>query len=71
LGTQEISAHGFRSTASILLHALCAAKRNKVKAAYNQAEYLSERTTMMKQWSSYIESQNSDAQIVLLSRAAA
>jgi integrase len=62
----KFSAHGFRSTASTLLHEqgyrpevierqLAHAERNKVKAAYNHAEYLKERTVMMQHWADYID----------------
>jgi integrase len=55
------SAHGFRSTASTILNEigfrpevierqLAHAERNKVRASYNQAEYLGERRDMMQQW---------------------
>jgi integrase len=71
----KFSAHGFRSTASTLLHEqgyrpevierqLAHAERNKVKAAYNHAEYLKERKTMMQQWASYIDSLRQGADVV-------
>jgi integrase len=55
------SAHGFRATASTILNELgyrpdvierqlAHAERNKVRASYNQAEYLEERKAMMQQW---------------------
>lgn len=55
------SAHGFRATASTILNEmnyrpdvierqLAHAERNKVRASYNQAEYLDERRAMMQQW---------------------
>lgn len=55
------SAHGFRATASTILNELnfrpdvierqlAHAERNKVRASYNQGEYLEERRTMMQQW---------------------
>ena len=55
------SAHGFRATASTILNEigfrpdvierqLAHAERNKVRASYNQAEYLEERRSMMQQW---------------------
>jgi integrase len=55
------SAHGFRATASTILHEigfrpevierqLAHAERNKVRASYNQAEYLLERRAMMQEW---------------------
>ena len=60
------SAHGFRGTASTLLHEegfrpevievqLAHCERNSVKAAYNKAKYLAERRAMMQQWSDYID----------------
>ena len=62
----EITAHGFRGMASTLLHEngfksdvieaqLAHAERNKVKAAYNHAEYLTERTDMMNWWANYLD----------------
>jgi integrase len=61
----EFSGHGFRSTASTYLHEhgwnekaierqLAHAERNKVKASYNHAEYLSERREMMQGWADWI-----------------
>lgn len=55
------SAHGFRATASTILNEigfrsdvierqLAHAERNKVRASYNQAEYLEERRGMMQEW---------------------
>lgn len=60
------SAHGFRATASTILNEigfrpdvierqLAHAERNKVRASYNQAEYLEERRAMMQQWADLIE----------------
>ncbi len=59
------SAHGFRATASTILNEmgfrpdvierqLAHKERNKVRAAYNQAEYLEERRAMMQQWADYL-----------------
>ncbi len=72
----KFSAHGFRSTASTLLHEhgfppeqierqLAHAERNAVKAAYNHAQYLPERTLMMQQWASYIDSLRDDTKVVV------
>lgn len=58
--------HGFRSTASTILnengfHAdvierqLAHNERNKVRAAYNHAEYLPERRKMMQWWADYLD----------------
>jgi len=62
----EMVAHGFRAMASTLLHEnkwnteyierqLAHSERNKVKAAYNHAEYLEERTKMMQWWADYLD----------------
>lgn len=60
------SAHGFRATASTILNELgyrpdvierqlAHKERNRVRASYNQAEYLAERRTMMQNWSDFID----------------
>lgn len=60
-GSIGFSAHGFRATASTILNEmgyrpdvierqLAHAERNKVRASYNQAEYMEDRRTMMQQW---------------------
>jgi integrase len=62
----QMTGHGFRSTASTRLHEmgwnsqvierqLAHAERNKVKAAYNYAEYLPERRRMMQAWADYLD----------------
>ncbi len=61
------SAHGFRATASTILNEkgyrsevierqLAHAERDKVRAAYNHAEYMGERTGMMQAWADYVDS---------------
>jgi len=58
--------HGFRSTASTVLNEhgfppdvierqLAHGERDKVRAAYNHALYLSERRTMMQWWADYLD----------------
>jgi integrase len=58
--------HGFRASASSLLNELgfdadvierqlAHRERNKVRAAYHRAEYLSERRDMMQQWANYVD----------------
>lgn len=60
------SAHGFRGTASTLLHEagerpevievqLAHRERSSVKAAYNKAKYLAARTAMMQKWSDCLD----------------
>jgi integrase len=64
-GTIGFSAHGFRGTASTRLHELGYApevielqlahqERNAVKAAYNKAKHVTQRTKMMCEWADYI-----------------
>lgn len=63
---QEATLHGFRTTASTLLNELdfrpdiieaqlAHRERNKVRAAYNRAEYLPERRKMMEAWSDHLD----------------
>ena len=58
--------HGFRATASTILNEngfrsdvierqLAHGERNKVRASYNHASYLSERTQMMQWWANFID----------------
>ena len=58
--------HGFRAMASTALNEmgfrpdvierqLAHEEKNAVRAAYNRAEYLNERRTMMSQWADYID----------------
>lgn len=60
------SAHGFRATASTLLNEmgyrsdvierqLAHAERDKVRASYNQAEYMVERKAMMQEWADLVD----------------
>jgi integrase len=63
---EEMTGHGFRSMASTLLNEqgwnrdaierqLAHAERNKVRAAYNYAEFMPERKKMMQAWADYLE----------------
>lgn len=66
-GTIGLAAHGFRGTASTLLHEqefdsdvveiqLAHAPRNKIKATYSAAQFVSKRTEMMQKWADYLDS---------------
>ena len=66
------SAHGFRATASTMLNEfgyksevierqLAHADRNKVRASYNQAQYLDERKKMMQDWADYLDKLRDEA----------
>lgn len=68
--------HGFRATASTILnemgfHAdwierqLAHAERNKVRAAYNRAQYLSERRQMMQIWSDFLDVVGTGEKVVI------
>ena len=70
------SAHGFRATASTILNELgyrpdvierqlAHSERNKVRASYNQAEYLADRRAMMQAWADLIdEMAESDSKVI-------
>lgn len=77
----EMTGHGFRSMASTMLHEqgwntdvierqLAHAERNKVKAAYNHAQYLPERRKMMQAWADYLDALRKGASVVPIKRKA-
>ncbi|MFP5418800.1 MAG: tyrosine-type recombinase/integrase [Gammaproteobacteria bacterium] len=77
------SAHGFRATASTMLNELsfrsevierqlAHAERNKVRASYNQGEYMEERRAMMQQWADMTdEMAKSKSKVTPIKKAAA
>ena len=65
-GKHEMTGHGFRTTASTLLHELgfnsdvierqlAHGETNKVKASYNRAAHLPERRRMMQTWADFLD----------------
>jgi integrase len=63
----RMTGHGFRAVASTVLNEqgfrpdvieaqLAHAEANKVRAAYNRAQYMPERRAMMQHWADYLES---------------
>ena len=48
-----INEHGFNS--DVIERQLAHVERNKVRAAYNHAQYLPERRKMMQWWADYID----------------
>jgi integrase len=65
-GSDQMTAHGFRSTASTLLNEqgfnrdwierqLAHGERDKVRGSYNYAEYLADRRRMMQAWADYLD----------------
>ena len=63
----KVTGHGFRSMAStnmyeqemarseVIEKQLAHEESNKIKAAYNRAEYLEERTKLMQDWADYVD----------------
>lgn len=77
----EMTGHGFRSTASTLLHELglphvvierqlAHGERNKVSAACNFAEHLPERRKMMQTWADHLDTLKNGADVIPLRGAA-
>lgn len=78
----EMTGHGFRSMASTLLNEqgwapdvierqLAHAERNKVRGAYNHAEYLPERRRMMQAWADCLDGmRDGSAKVVPIKRRA-
>lgn len=73
--TETMVGHGFRATASTLLHEmgwapevielqLAHRQRNQVAAAYNRSARIEERTKMMQQWADYLESLKTGKNVV-------
>lgn len=71
----EVTAHGFRSTASTILNEmgfradvierqLSHGDRDKVRAAYNRAQYLEERRDMMRQWGEYLSALEQGGKVI-------
>jgi integrase len=72
---EEMTGHGFRSTASTLLNELgwpsdaierqlSHGERDEVRSAYNFAEYLPVRRTMMQAWADHLDTLERGARIV-------
>jgi integrase len=73
--SEEMTAHGFRALASTLLNEqgwhpdlielqLAHKERNKVRAAYNRAQRLTERRKMMQAWADYLDGLRSGGKII-------
>ena len=74
-GGDRMTAHGFRSSASTLLHErgypsdvierqLAHKEQNAVKDAYNRAQHLPQRIAMMQAWADYCDSLRTGADVV-------
>lgn len=75
----DMTGHGFRAMASTCLNEqgwhpdlielqLAHAERNKVRAAYNRAERLSERRKMMQAWADYLDGLRAGAKVTPIRR---
>lgn len=73
----KMTGHGFRAVASTILNEmgfradlierqLAHYERNKVRGAYNRAEYLPERIKMMQVWSDYLDQLKPGAEVIAL-----
>jgi integrase len=79
--SEEQTGHGFRTMASTLLNEqgfppdvielqLAHSERNKVRAAYNRAQRLPERRTMMQVWADYPDALRAGANVTPVRRRA-
>jgi integrase len=77
--SSEMTVHGFRSMASTLLNEqgyppdvielqLAHKERNRVRAAYNQAQRLEERRKMMQAWADYLDGLKTGAKVVPINK---
>ena len=73
-----MTGHGFRALAATRLNEmgwapdvierqLAHAERNKVRAAYNRAAYIAERTKMMQAWADYLDGLRNDSKVIAFS----
>jgi len=71
----QATTHGFRATASTILNEkgfradvierqLAHGERNKVRRAYNHAQYLPERIEMMQHWADFIDGMKGNGRVV-------
>lgn len=77
----RMTGQGFRAVASTILNEagfradvierqLAHCERNEIRGAYNRAEYLPERRTMMQQWADMVDASAKGAKIIPLQRRA-
>lgn len=82
-GGDEMTAHGFRTTASTLLNesglwspdaierSLAHSDRDQIRGAYNRSPYWSERVQMAQWWSDYLDGLRSSGKVVPFAARAA
>jgi len=75
----EMTGHGFRAMASTRLNEmgwnpdvierqLAHAERNKVRAAYNRAQYMADRKKMMQAWADYLDGLRAGGKVIAIKR---
>ena len=80
LGFGHFSPHGFRRTASTILNELgwrpdvikrqlAHQERNKIRAGYNKATYLEDRTKMMQAWADHVDAIVANTKVVPIRNA--
>ena len=73
----EMTGHGFRSMASTLLNELghppdvielqlAHAEQNRVRAAYNKAQRITERRKMMQEWANYLDGLKAGGNVIAI-----
>ncbi|OQK18004.1 integrase [Methyloprofundus sedimenti] len=78
-GNEDMSPHGFRTTASTLLNEqgwspdaierqLSHMPKDQVRAAYNRAQYLDERRKLMQSWANYLDQLKSGSNVIPFKR---
>ena len=78
----KMTGHGFRAVASTILNEqgydsdvierqLAHCERNDVRGAYNRAEYLPQRKTMLQEWANYLDDLKVNADVIRLHSKAA
>jgi len=76
-----MTGHGFRAMASTRLNEmgwapdvierqLAHVEKNKVRAAYNRAQYLGERIRMMQEWADYLDTLKAGGKVIPITRKA-
>ena len=74
-----ITAHGFRGVASTFLHTLgyrteviesqlSHKDKNEVRSAYNHADYMEERKTMLQDWANYLDNLKQGADVIPINK---
>lgn len=80
--TEQMTGHGFRHMASTRLNELgwnpdaierqlSHRDRDAIRGTYNQAQYMTERHTMMQAWADYLDGLRAGSNVVAIKRAAA